>query len=95
MSIQCQKCFYVMDQTEIIGYMSIEAYNFFKTVIIPVLLAKYATKNLKQTAYDLIENFMLVFLNSSEIKCHVCYAYVGWSIFNDHVIDKKIIQKEL
>lgn len=93
MSIQCQKCFYVMEQAEVMGYMSVEAIKFFKQVIIPVLLTKYATRDLKQTAYDLIEKFLLVFLNTSEIQCHVCHAYVGWSCNIDVIIQKNSTQE--
>ena len=48
MSIQCQKCCYVMTQVEAMGYMSAEVYQIFKQVIVPTLLAKAVTKKLER-----------------------------------------------
>jgi hypothetical protein len=83
-----------MEQAEAMGYMSAEACNIFKNVILPCLLVMYAKRNFKESVVEKSAQFILGFLNYYEIKCHVCHEYVGWSI-DDHVLIHTESNKEL
>jgi hypothetical protein len=75
MSIKCDKCSYLMTKSEVAGYLTCEMYTIFKTLILPVLLARYAMKGIKKES----DGWIVGILNKCEIKCHVCKEYIGWS----------------
>lgn len=89
MAIQCQKCSYIMVQSEAMGYMSAEACNIFKNVILPCLIAICLKRDFKQSVSETSEPFILGFLNYYEIKCHVCHEYIGWSSKIDLIVEQK------
>lgn len=93
MSMQCQKCHYIMSQSEAMGYMSAEICNIFKNVILPCLLVMHAKRDFKESVVEKSASFIVGFLNYYEIKYHVCHAYVGWSYNFDVIISKNNIQE--
>jgi hypothetical protein len=67
MAIECRNCKYLMNKSEILGYVLSDLYNFTKETLLPYLFKR-----------GLTQDIILRFSNEQKIACPVCFKYEGW-----------------
>lgn len=67
MAIMCRKCNYIMNKSEILGYVMSDLYDFMKDSVLPSLFTR-----------GFAQDVALNFSNKQTIPCPVCFQYEGW-----------------
>lgn len=67
MAIMCRKCQYVMNKSELVGYILSDLYDFTKDSLLPFIFKR-----------GFVQDVALRFSNRQNIICPVCFQYEGW-----------------